>query len=289
MPQRPGRLFAKLRNFLRDPKKDHKKIIEYIDQLEWDVMRMFDLKADSRAETIWALDESFLLDIPDSLARELHQVADVLGRDPENEAASRLRLNAILIDCVNEEQLYAQSHAQHDRKSVSLSLETSLALEVRHKGEKRSLNGQADFTVWYDDSGMSTHLVVIEAKKAGTSSDGVTQCLGYMAMVHQIRKDFEKKNAVVFGCSSDGYEFTVLRIDNESRVSKSSYEWEPLGSELDRKRIYTHLRYIIRHATRSSSRRSPKKSVRQVRDHSSMGRPYHLCFGSSTDDDAMEI
>lgn len=75
---------------------------------------------------------------------------------------------------------------------------------------------------------MSTHLVIIEAKHSGMLSDGI--CLGYMgkllfrgarestpsnsaiAMVHSIRKEHERSNAIAYGCVSDGYQFTFLRI-----------------------------------------------------------------------------
>lgn len=41
-------------------------------------------------------------------------------------------------------------------------------------------------------------------------------------MVHHIRKQEGRINAVVYGCVSDGDDFTFLRIDNEARVRIST-------------------------------------------------------------------
>lgn len=65
-------------------------------------------------------------------------------------------------------------------KSVTLTAEAYLELEVEYKGKKPLLNGKSDYSVWYDDRGMSTNLVICEAKKLDGVSGGLAQCLGYM-------------------------------------------------------------------------------------------------------------
>ncbi|GAD99426.1 hypothetical protein PVAR5_8141 [Paecilomyces variotii No. 5] len=90
----------------------------------------------------------------------------------------------------------------------------------------------------------ATSTVILEAKNTGGT--GLIQCLCYMAIVHTIRKAEGKQNQIVFGCFSDGYRFTFLRIDNESRWS----EWPcPPGGTVGGKsedKMYTYIRLIIR-------------------------------------------
>jgi hypothetical protein len=90
-----------------------------------------------------------------------------------------------------------------------------------YKGENRLLNGHPDYSVWYDDKAFGTNLVIVEANRAGSSQMG-HECLAYMgelflssismrasntisdsvlniiiAMVHRVRKEEGKKNAIV--------------------------------------------------------------------------------------------
>ncbi|KAJ9196863.1 hypothetical protein DTO164E3_6112 [Paecilomyces variotii] len=88
----------------------------------------------------------------------------------------------------------------------------------------------------------------------------------------------------IFGCFSDGYRFTFLRDNNESRWS----EWPcpPWGTTrgLRENIIYTHLRLIIRSAARTSPRSSPERVSTQT-DHRPHARPYYeLRIGSSFDE-----
>ena len=65
-------------------------------------------------------------------------------------------------------------------KAVTLTAEAHLELEVDYKGRKHILNGKSDNSVWYDNRGMSTNLVICEAKNLDGVSGGLGQCLAYM-------------------------------------------------------------------------------------------------------------
>ena len=150
-----------------------------------------------------------------------------------------MRINAILFEGIEQEQLRQPAQA----KKASLTAENPLELDVVYKGENRLLNGHPDYSVWYDDKAFGTNLVIVEAKRAESSQMGHGQCLAYMgklflssismrasnaisdsvpniiiAMVHRVRKEEGKKNAIVYGCCTDSYSFSFFRIDNESRV-----------------------------------------------------------------------
>ncbi|KAL1981381.1 hypothetical protein VTN96DRAFT_2724 [Rasamsonia emersonii] len=129
---------------------------------------------------------------------------------------------------------------------------------------------------------MATNLVVIEAKGRNGMSEGEAQCLGYMAMIHHVRKMENRLDTVVYGCVSDGFIFTFLRIDNSDKYSIFQM---PMWTEgLPSQRIYTHLRHILRHAAAATA----SGNKRKVKDLSStQGTPvYRVRIGSSTEDDA---
>jgi hypothetical protein len=47
---------------------------------------------------------------------------------------------------------------------ISLTAEAQLELDVNFNGKRHILNGKSDHSIWYDNQGMSTNLVIYEAK-----------------------------------------------------------------------------------------------------------------------------
>lgn len=170
-----------------------------------DVEKIFGLKEDPRYRSIWHLDDHDLIPVPESLCgsiiwiififfvlsdffsdEKLAEISSILGQDPTNEATCRLRLNAILFDCIKAERALLASPQQArcdeglSKKPVSLMLESHLYLEVQFKKSRRLLQGKSDYSVWYDDMDMATNLVIVQAKTRGVAGSGITQCLAYM-------------------------------------------------------------------------------------------------------------
>lgn len=104
-------------------------------------------------------------------------------------------------------------------------------MEVQFKETTLTFCAKADYSVWSDnddneychndDGRMSTHLVVVKAmiinERLGITSVSISKALTDIAMVHRIRKE-QMENAVVYGCCSDGYDFSFLCTNNDSRV-----------------------------------------------------------------------
>jgi len=123
-----------------------------------------------------------------------------VNKSPKNEAYARCVLNNILICCVAEEKRLARSTAQIGSSTVasidptlrpttpttepaqlSLRFKTSLKYEVTYKKEIRTLNGLADYTLWYDSTeSMGTNLVVVEAKRLQAIEEAAAQLVAYM-------------------------------------------------------------------------------------------------------------
>ncbi|KAF9888282.1 hypothetical protein FE257_008852 [Aspergillus nanangensis] len=83
---------------------------------------------------------------------------------------------------------------------------------------------RVDYGLWYDVNDLRSSPLVVEAKRLhGVSPEGVFQCLTYMAMVQDIRKQHGDKNWVVYGLVSNGLEFIFLYLNNDRQWSK----WTP--------------------------------------------------------------
>ncbi|KAJ9251304.1 hypothetical protein DTO195F2_7863 [Paecilomyces variotii] len=220
---------------------------------EHEVRDLLGLSQDDRAREIWSLNEEDIIPVPTIVRDRLRDIREVLGGDPTNEATCRWILDVILQTCIPMEQ-----QEKKDR-CVTLTAESHLELRVKYNGDDRILSGKSDYSIWYDNKGMSTNTVICEAKDEAGVSGGVPQCLAYMGMVHHIRKQEGRINAVVYGCVSDGDDFTFLRIDNEARSASA------LSSP-----IYS------------------AKKIKRTVDNASTGRQYwRLRIGSSNEDKIM--
>jgi hypothetical protein len=77
---------------------------------------------------------------------------------------------------VELEQLVTPTEAN----SLRLKLETPFKHVVEHEGQKRTLIGSADYSLWYDRTDMGTNLVVVKGKQFGDTAAVQSQCLAYM-------------------------------------------------------------------------------------------------------------
>lgn len=184
-----------------------------------------------------------------------------------NEAFSLTVINQIFIS------VYDENHSQTPQQQSSSLPDDPAVLELQHetksqrqvifRGEASPLTGYADYTVWYDSKktyNFDTNLIIIEAKKVGSTDTCLGQLTAYMGLVHAYRKDERKQNSVIFGAASDGLTFRFCRIDNEGNWSQSRLmEWE-MG---DKGGIYSLFRSLIRITALSSPSTSTTKNLKQ--------------------------
>ena len=176
------------------------------------------------------------------------------GSQKNNEAFSRTILDQILICSLYEEGHTSDqqpkqakdegpsniSHAhpstsdtntqEEDPAKLELLHEMPLSRFVTHQGETKLLTGFADYSVWYDSAKkktLATNLLIVEAKRWGTTDLALPQLAAYMGIVHSTRKEESKENYVVYGAASDGGVFRFCRIDNDGVFTHSRLlEWE---------------------------------------------------------------
>ncbi|KAI9762260.1 MAG: hypothetical protein M1840_001439 [Geoglossum simile] len=247
-----------------------------------DVLKMFGLKEADRG-MIWSLEHYELYDPPAALSVIQKEADFVVEGSPENEAYTRCRLNNILVCCIAEEKRLAMSKNAlpasaaadapptatsanpalrpttplSEPAQITLQFETELKYPVKYKDQTRMVSGIADYSLWYSNvESVGTNLLIVEAKRRRMTGAVAGQVLAYMGVVHKARLQEGRRNAVVYGISTDGDEFRFWRIDNESIVSQSQlYEW----SQRHESEITSFIRYIIRATIASSPRTSPEK------------------------------
>ena len=127
--------------------------------------------------------------------------------------------------------------------------------------------------MWYDNqtATLTTNLIIIKAKKEGSTDVCLGQLTAYMGAVHACRKDEGKMNAVVYGVASDGLCFRFVRIDGNNQWSSSRLmEWK----RGDGDKIYSMFRKLIQIAANSSPSTSPiKNPQKRVTIIASFGSP----------------
>ncbi|KAI9843077.1 MAG: hypothetical protein M1837_006622 [Sclerophora amabilis] len=243
-----------------------------------DSFKLFGLTNAADASEIFTLALHDIYQPPDLLRQIQQQVEFVVSGATENEAYARCLLNNVLVCCVAEEKRFAQrqrplstnlattseissrpSTPEPSPAELILQFETELSYPVTYKGKQRTINGRADFSLWYDKNAtLGTNLVVVEAKRRHQSDSGLGQLVAYMGIIHEIRKDEKRDNAVVYGISTDGVDFRFHRIDNNGTYSKSTLlEWDYSESHVNQ--ITSYLRYIVRAAISSSPSTTPIK------------------------------
>lgn len=242
-----------------------------------EAVAMFRLSYDPTYNTIWTLQDNQICDVPNLLKTNLKQLRFVTGGVNNNEAFARAFINHILVSCIAEEKELAETYAAHaipssthesedsmrpmspgvNSESILLRFETKLELSVKYKGEKRLVNGFADYSLCYDSiDPMSMNLVLVEAKRANNVHTTAGQLISYMGIVHRVREERRKQKRVVYGIGTDGDSFQFWRIDNDSQLTRS----RPLSwIGLDHSQIVSYIRLMIRAAIQSTPSTSPIK------------------------------
>ncbi|KAL2824374.1 hypothetical protein BDW59DRAFT_162478 [Aspergillus cavernicola] len=247
-----------------------------------DLKEIFDLWPVNRQ--FFDVPDEGLLQMPSELDKEIEEELEMLERDPKNEAECRLIVNKIFLHCLKVERRSLAFAPNPPKHLPSFTLETHLELEVCHKGIRKLLTGDMDYTMNYAADETAAGLVVLEAKAPTTMGVGFPQCLAYMAMIHTIRKQRAYENSVVCGVVSNGRDYQFLRIDNDTKYCS----WRPCTDWNDRTKheIYTVMRLMIRNAAMSSPRVSTQgvKIISPSHPITTQSAQYHLRVGSADDD-----
>ena len=164
----------------------------------------------------------------------LIQNAINVGSGPVNEASVRMILDALLIHAHEIALSRRSPHGQH----IAIQKEKMWGIKIgptESDSGLLELRGRPAYACWYGSvEETELNIVIFEAKASGEC--GLAQCLAYMGMwfiillqlvksnlypgiVHQKRKDAEKRDCTVYGVCYSHVLLAFLKIDNQSRLS----------------------------------------------------------------------
>jgi hypothetical protein len=94
------------------------------------------------------------------------------------------RFQEFLNDPASPASPEASVYRWEEPRPLVLRWETSLTWVINFKGEKRTLTGRVDYSLWYDTTfkDLTSNLAVIEAKGERTLSEAKAQLLCYMGI-----------------------------------------------------------------------------------------------------------
>ncbi|KAJ5903346.1 hypothetical protein N7504_005729 [Penicillium tannophilum] len=204
-----------------------------------------------------------------ALFEYLQDVYDALNMksmlDPINEASIRMILDPILIKA---RALAMKAKKPHGNK-FTLQTETEWSVMVKTalvEGGAFVLKGNPDYACWYGPAEETeVNVVVVEAK-----SNNITitpdQCLAYMAMIHQMRKEARKQDCTVYGLQAHNTSFCFLKLDDQSRWSQ--YQFPVVDG--DYSKVLGILVYIMLKATEATPTHSQGSSWQTEQGESSV-------------------
>ncbi|KAJ5096704.1 hypothetical protein N7456_007425 [Penicillium angulare] len=197
-------------------------------------------------------------------------------RTDRSESIIRLTIDMLLI--------YAHHIVVSDRPAVKqyLSVQTERKWAygpVDNSGKRIRLVGNPDYAVWYGQvEDIDVNVIVFEAKRRGNTSLGLAQCLGYMGIVHQLRKEAGKRDCTIWGMVSDDWMFCALKINNNSEWS-----YHYLNSTKTRKGEYGQVLGLLVHFLKYAAEMSPLHSKESsAQGHSQETSAHHHSQDTST-------
>ncbi|KAH1749013.1 hypothetical protein KXV22_003399 [Aspergillus fumigatus] len=180
------------------------------------VRRFLRLQPDPDPGSCWQLTAQDKIQGPEHLGPILSGYWRAAGRDGENKALMRSRLEIILVAVLASKKRESASAYG----SLHLQFENSLSLPWSYLNGDYVLEGTTDYSIWYGGQKRETNLLLLCALRRGNI--GRYRALSSMAILHHARKRAGRNDTTVYGIVTDTDEWRFLCINNESQVSRST-------------------------------------------------------------------
>ncbi|KAL2833002.1 hypothetical protein BDW59DRAFT_157144 [Aspergillus cavernicola] len=173
-----------------------------------DVMEMFRLKRERKPNNIWKIASwERRTTVSSHLAHTLENIKLVAGREGAGKRAS--------------------TETTLSRKSLEMALEAPISYVWPTVDGKKVVRGHMDYTLWYGKpSQAETNLMVVEAKKVGTTHAGRYQAISYMAHIQDARRKAGRANTPIFEIATDSRDWDFIRLDAYGQLDIESLSWE---------------------------------------------------------------
>ncbi|KAF4151750.1 hypothetical protein CNMCM6936_001752 [Aspergillus lentulus] len=185
-----------------------------------DVRRFLRLQPDPDFSSCWQLTAQDKIQGPEYLGSILSGYWRAAGRDSENKALMRARLETILVAVLASKKRESASAYG----SLHLQFEKNLSLPWSYQNRGYVLEGTTDYSIWYGEQKRETNLLFFCASRRGNI--GRYQALSSMAILHHARERAGRNDTTVYGIVTDTDEWRFLCIDKESRYSGCIMSWD---------------------------------------------------------------
>ncbi|KAJ5437432.1 hypothetical protein N7445_005976 [Penicillium cf. griseofulvum] len=198
------------------------------------------------------------ISIPEDLRVWLEKPDRAHGASYTNEASIRCKLNLLLV-CAHD---LVSSSATQSATLLNIQMERTWAYSpVEWMETSWVLLGRPDYGIWYGEKeDLDLNVIIIEAKRPCSGTEGILQALAYMGCVHKKRKDLGKTGTTVYGISTDAMNFSFMKLDNESRISWSFKLIGVVGNGFEQ--VLGLLVYLMKKAASMSPATSKRTSRR---------------------------
>ncbi|CAG8888163.1 unnamed protein product [Penicillium egyptiacum] len=148
------------------------------------------------------------------------------GRSPPNKALIRSRIDVVILTVLAKVKREFAAKPRSSIASASASLESvhlQAAREMKFvwkSGRQRvRLSGIVDYSLWYGmPNDNPTNMVMVKMVTRDLLHFGVYQCLAYMAIIHETRKQAKIPDTSVYGITTDSFEWIFLSIRPNGEV-----------------------------------------------------------------------
>ncbi|GFF53289.1 hypothetical protein IFM46972_09744 [Aspergillus udagawae] len=181
-----------------------------------DVRAFLRIQPDGNFSARWQLTAQNKVQGPEYLGSILSGYWRAAGRDSENKAIMRSRLETILVAVLASKKRESASAYG----SLHLQFEKTLSLPWSYQNRAYMLEGATDYSLWYGGQKGETNLLFFCASRRGNI--GRYQALCSMAILHHARRRAGRNDTIVYGIVTDTDEWRFLCIDKQSRVSCST-------------------------------------------------------------------
>ncbi|CAG7963634.1 unnamed protein product [Penicillium nalgiovense] len=160
------------------------------------------------------------------------------SRSPPNKALIRSRVDVIILTVLAKVKRefaakLSSSVASASLESVHLKFAPKMKFVWKSGKQRVTLSGIVDYSLWYgmpDDH--AANMVMVNMVTMDLLKFGVYQCLAYMAIIHETRKQANIPDPSVYGVATDSPEWVFIRIRPNGEWVTKSYDWVHSSQEI---------------------------------------------------------
>ncbi|KAJ5236579.1 hypothetical protein N7489_006670 [Penicillium chrysogenum] len=180
--------------------------------------------------------ETEMVSLPAHLSSILPDYGIATSHSPPNKALIRSRIDVIILTVLAKMKrefaakplssiASASSIASTSHESVHLRVAREMKFVWKSGKQQVRLSGIVDYSLWYGKRNDHANMVMVKMVAMDLLKFGVHQCLAYMAIIHETKKQASIPGTSVYGVATDSSEWVFIRIRPNGEWVTKSYDW----------------------------------------------------------------